>query len=260
MKKGKLKYVIIILVLIIYGTVMYFAFGVDETRERKATTTLLVGNSAVWNYSSRDWMRVNTPSLLSGLNWQKFNIYINNKSIGQYLVWRDDKWYLFDDDKKAISYDGNFFAYQADFDMDILDFPTTNITDFTYVQQVLKEHNLDINPQYTLANVSSVDFDNDGVLEEFYAVSNVFATDSFPDKYFSFVFMVDNNQIYMLYEDVDVNEGVNGCKPNLYTIADVDNDKEYELILTCAPYSNQLPLTMLYEFNEGAFKIKISNQ
>lgn len=260
MKKGKLKYIVIIAILVVYGIVMYFAFGVDETRERKAATTLLVGNSAVWNYSSRDWMRVNTPSLLSKLNWQKFKVYVDNQYLGKYLVWQDDQWYLFDDNKNAIPYQGNLFAYQAGFDMDILDFDTTDITDYTYVQQVLKEHGLDINPQYTLANVSKVDFDKDGVLEEFYVVSNVFAIDFFPDKYFSFVFMVDNEKIYMLYEDVDVNEGVNGCKPSLYTVADVDNDKQYELILTCAKYSNQTPLTMLYEFRDGAFEIEISNQ
>lgn len=260
MKKGKFKYIVIIVILIIYGIVMYFAFGVDEARERKAATTILVGDSAIWNYSSRDWMRVNTPSLLSSLNWQKFKVYIDNQYFGNYLVWRDDKWYLFDDDKKAVSYQGNLFAYQADFNMEILDFTTTAITDYTYVQQVLKAHGLDTNSQYTLANLSKVDFDKDGILEDFYVVSNVFAIDFFPTKYFSFVFMVDNNKIYMLYEDVDVNDGVNGCKPSLYTVADFDNDKENELILTCAKYSNQVPLIMLYEFRDDAFEIEISNQ
>ena len=260
MKKGKLKYIIIITVLIVYAVVMYLAFGVSETRERKATTTLLVGNSAVWNYSSRNWFNMNTSSLLSTLNWQKFNIYVNNQYFGKYLVWQDDQWYLFDNNRNAISYDGNLFAYQADFDMDILNFTTNNITDYTYVNQVLQEHGFDTNVNYTLATVSDVDFDKDGIAEEFYIVSNVFAIDFFPDKYFSFVFMVDNNKIYMLYEDVDTNEGVNGCKPSLYTVADVDNDKEYELILTCAKYSNQTPLTMLYEFRDDAFEIEISNQ
>ena len=71
---------------------------------------------------------------------------------------------------------------------------------------------------------------------------------------------VYGTNIYMLYEDVDVNEGVNGCMPNLYTVADLDNDQDNELILTCAKYSNQTPVAMLYEFRDNAFEIKISNQ
>ncbi len=260
MKKGKLKYIIIIVIVLIYGSIMYLVFGVSETRKRKTTTTLLVGTSAVWNYSSQSWMNITKPSLLSNLNWQKFKIYVDNQYFGKYLVWKDDQWYLFDNNKNAVSYQGNLFAYKADFDMDIVNFSTTDIKDYSYVNKVLVEHDLDINSDFTLAHVSNVDFDKDGVMEQFYVVSNVFAIDFFPDKYFSFVFMVDDNQIYMLYEDVDINEGVNGCKPNLYTVADVDNDQNYELILTCAKYSNQTPLTMLYEFDDNMFKIKISNQ
>ena len=260
MKKGKLKYIVLIVILIVYGVVMYLAFGVNESKERAASTTLLVGDSTVWNYSSRDWMNINTPSLLSNLNWQKFKVYIDNQYFGKYSVWKDDRWYFFDNNKNAVSYQGHLFAYKADFDMDLVDFSTTNITDYSYVHQVLEEHGIDSQSSYTLENVSKVDFDKDGVLEEFYIVSNVFATDFFPEKYFSFVFMVDNGNIYMLYEDVDTNEGVNGCKPSLYTVADFDNDQDYELIISCAKYSNQAPLTMLYEFHKNKFEIAISNQ
>ncbi len=260
MKKGRLKYIIIIVILIIYGSVMYLVFGVSESRERKAATTLLVGDSTVWNYSSRSWMNINTPSLLSNFNWQKFNVYLDNQYFGKYLVWHDDKWYLFDNNKNAVSYQGNLFAYQADFNIDVVNLSTTDITDYTYVNTVLKNHGFDTTVEYTLKSVSKVDFDKDGVLEDFYVISNVFAEDFFPEKYFSFVFMVDNNNIYMLYEDVDKNEGVNGCKPGLYTVADFDNDKDYELILSCAKYSNQTPLMMLYEFKDNAFEIEISNQ
>ena len=64
----------------------------------------------------------------------------------------------------------------------------------------------------------------------------------------------------MLYEDVDQNDGTNGCRPQLYTVADFDNDKEYELVLVCSKYSVQTPVAMLYEFSDDQFKIAISNQ
>lgn len=261
MKKGRLKYIIIIVIIAVYGIGMYLVFGVDESRERRATTTLLIGDETVLNYTSRQWLNVTSQELLSSINWQDFNVYIDNEYFGNYLVWRDDRWYLFNQNREAVSYQGNdFFAYKAGFEMDVLPFQTTQITDFSYVNQVLENHGLASNPSYTLTEFSSFDFDKDGVNEDFYIVSNVFATDFFPDQYFSFVFMVDNNSIYMMYEDVDQNDGVSGCKPNLYTVADVDDDRDYEIVLMCSKYSNQTPVVMLYEFQDNAFKIEISNQ
>lgn len=260
MKKGRMKYIVIIIVLIIYGVFMYLFFGIDESRERRASTTLLIGDSTVWNYSARDWMNVTNQQSLSSLDWQKFHVYVDNEYFGNYSVWLDDKWYLFDDNRNAVNYQGDLFAYQADFDMDVLPFTLSDIDDFSYVNQVLEEYELSSNASYTLANMTSFDFDKDGVLEDFYFVSNVFATDFFPDKYFSFVFMVKSGKIYMLYEDVDQNDGTNGCRPQLYTVADVDDDRSYELIVECSRYSVQEPVIMLYEFLDDEFKITISNQ
>lgn len=258
MKKGKFKYIVLILLLIIYAIAMFLAFGVDEMKEREASTTIVVGSGVVWNYSSRSWLNYNTPELLNKVNWNKFNVYVDNEKLGNYYIWIDDKTYLFDDNREAVNYQGNLFAYSADYLIDIIPFSVENIEDYTYVNQVLDKYNI-TDRQFTLANVSSIDFDQDGALEDFYIVSNVFAMDFFPDKYFSYVFMVDDEKIYMLYEDSDTNTGVNGCKPALYTVGDFDYDKDNELILSCNKYSNQTPVFMLYEFQNDAFRIEISN-
>lgn len=259
MKKGRRKYFIIIVILLIYFIAMYLLFGVDEVKKSKVATTLLVGDSTVWNYSGRSWTNVTNSQMISALDWQKFMVYVNREKLGNYYVWNNDKWYLFDNDKKAVSYSGLLFAYKADFDMNITNFETNQITDFIYVNEVLTKHNLVTTVNYTVSTVSSIDFDQDGTTEDFYVVSNVFSGEKV-DQYFSFVFMVKNNKIYMLYEDVDKNDGVNGCKPYLNLVGDVDDDRKNELILTCARYSNQTPIDMLYEFEEDAFKIVISNQ
>ena len=79
MKKGRMKYIVLIIVLIIYGVFMYLFFGIDESRERRASTTLLIGDSTVWNYSARDWMNVTNKQSLSSLDWQKFHVYVDNE-------------------------------------------------------------------------------------------------------------------------------------------------------------------------------------
>lgn len=260
MKKGIKKYIIIIIVLIIYCGFMYFTFGISENKKRKTNVSLLVGDSTVWNYTSGDWMNVTSQKSLSSLNWKKFNIYVDNQYFGNYLIWLDNQVYLFDKNHKAIPYQGMLFGYKSNFEMDVLSFNSSTISNFSYAKKVLSNHQLDVNSPYTLSTVSSLDFDQDGQNEDFYFISNVFANDFFPEKYFSFAFMVKNDKIYMLYEDVDKNDGVNGCKPNLYSVADVDNDSNYELILSCSKYSNQVPIMMLYEFLNDEFKIVISNQ
>lgn len=258
MKKGKFKYIVLILLLIIYAAAMFLAFGVDEVKERKAATTIVLGDGVVWDYSSRSWLNFNTPQLIEDINWKKFNVYVDNEKFGNYSIWIDDKTYLFDDNREAVNYQGNLFAYRAEYLIDVIPFSSQDITDYSYVNKVLEEHGVE-SKQFTLANVTYVDFDQDGEDEAFYIVSNVFATEFFPDRYFSYVFMVDNEKIYMLYEDSDTNTGVNGCKPALYTIGDFDYDKDNELILSCAKYSNQTPIFMLYEFQNNAFRIEISN-
>lgn len=259
MKKGRFRYIVLIVILAIYAGVMYVSFGVTETKEREASATLIVGNTAAFDYMSRNWTYYSTPSMFSKLNWKTFKTYVDDEYFGNYLMWYDDQWYLFDKDRNPINYSGKLFAYDADYDMNIIPFESEDITDFTYPKQVLEQYGLDSNSQYTLATVSTLDFDKDGEEEEFYVISNVFAMDFFPDTYFSFVFMVDDNKISILYEDVDKNDGVNGCKPELYTVGDFDNDSDNELIVSCAKYSNQTPVAMLYEYEDNAFKIVISN-
>lgn len=260
MKKGYFRYIVLIVILILFGIGMYVIFGVDEARERKASSTLIVGDSAVFQYSSRSWMRISSQSSISNLNWQEFKTYVNNEYFGDYLVWKSDKWYLFDQNRNAVSYQGNLFAYQAEFNMEFLPFSMTSIVDYSYPKQVLADHGLDPNSSYTLSNLATFDFDRDGAVEEFYLISNVFSSDYLPEKYFSFVFMVDEGEVYMMYEDVDDNTGVNGCKPNIYTVGDFDDDQKFEIILMCSKYSTQTPVVMLYEWAENGFKIVISNQ
>ena len=75
--------------------------------------------------------------------------------------------------------------------------------------------------------------------------------------------MVKNNKVYYLYNDISNNrESLNGCKPYLNAVLDTNNDKTYEIILSCARYSVSESIDMLYKFDKekDAFKIVISNQ
>lgn len=262
MKKIR-RYIILIVLLVIYFIAMYFLFAKDEIKQSENTMTILVGNNTIWNYSNKKWMNITSSASIKNLNWKEFTVYLDNKEYGNYLLWHDDKWYLFDKNKKAVNAEGTLIAYKANYKIKVSDFQTEPITDYTYVHQVLKDKNLSTSSLFTTAEKVSFDIDNDEIIEDFYIISNIFATEFTPDTNFSIVFMVKNDTIYYIYDDISTNDNsYKGCKPYINSFIDVDRDKEntYELILSCGRYSIQNPVDMLYKWKDDKFKILISNQ
>lgn len=258
MKKG--RYIVLIIILICYLLIMFFTVGKDNLIKKNRTTKIIVGDDTVWELSKNTWYFLNTNIDRKNLNWQEFNVYVSNEKIGKYYLWYNDNWYLFNKNKEAINYEGELLAYQSNYDIEIKNFEAIPITDYTHVRKVLSENNLELDSELTQSLVVDIDFDNDNVEEHFYVISNVFSLDTTPSKVFSIVFMVKEEKIYMLYNSIEENKGLNGCKPYINYILDVDNDNENELILSCGRYSNQPPIDMLYKFKDDKFDIIISNR
>ena len=73
-------------------------------------------------------------------------------------------------------------------------------------------------------------------------------------------YMVKDDKIYSIYQDVAANSGFNGCKPYFQSFLDIDQDEKYEFILSCGYYSNARRSDMLYRLTDDeGFKIIISN-
>lgn len=260
MKKKK-RYYVILIILVVFTLVMYFAFGKEYVQKGKEETTIIIGDNTIWNYSDRRWLNITNNISVDNFNWLDYTIYIDNKKIGKYYLWYDDeKWYIFDKDKKAINRDGNIIAYRSNYDIKVSDFTSNEIRNYYHVSKVLKDNDLSTSSKFTSATETTIDIDNDGKNETLYFVSNAFPLDFNPDKIFSFVFMVKDSQIYSIYTDVAGNNTNNGCKPYLSAVIDVDNDNTYELVVSCGKYSVDKPVDMLYKLTDEGFKILISNQ
>lgn len=259
MKKKK-RYIVLLIILVIYIFVMFYWLGYDNLKKEKVETTILVGNNTVWTYSGKKWLNIEKRASVEELDWKEFTVYIDGEKLGNYHLWHDDKWYLFTKDKKALNYDGTLLGIRSNNKIKVQPFDTEEIIDYTYVYQVLKENDLSPSSQYTVNTKSLVDIDGDGKTEEFYLISNVFALEFNPDIIFSIVFMVKDGKVFTLYNDIDKSRGMNGCKPYLNSFLDIDEDNQYEVILSCGRYSNQEPVNMLYKLTKEGFKILISNQ
>ena len=258
--KDKKVIIVLLIVFVVFFIVMFLTLGIDNIKSGSYTSTLIVGDNTVWVYQDKRWNNIRNITSFQKLSWKEYNVFANNKNIGKYSMWYDDKWYVFDKNKNPITIDGNLFAFNSNYDISLLDFNINEITDRTYVDYVLNDNDLSISSSFTSSGVVSFDFDGDGVIEDFYLISNVFPEEFNPDYIFSIVFMVKNNKVYYLYKDISVNNSFNGCKPFFNTILDTNNDGLYEIILSCGRYSISEQIDMLYSFDNNEFKILISNQ
>ena len=258
--RSKKLYIILIAIVIVFFVVMFLMFGTTNILQEQYQATLIVGNHTVWNYRNKRWNNLILSNNLQQLNWQKYEVYLNNEKFGNYYLWHDDRWYLFDDDHNPVSMEGDLLAYVANYDLNVKGFSEDDSLDLAAVQNVLYDRNIPLDSLFTNQSHVAFDFDSDGVVEDFYLITNVFAMDFDPDSYFSFVFMVKENRIYMIYDDVTSSNSFNGCKPFFTSFLDVNHDHIYEFILSCGRYSIEEQVDMLYQFDEGAFKIVISNQ
>lgn len=259
MKKNR-RYIILIAILIIYIIIMIWWLGADNIKKVNNSTTILVGDNTVWNYSDKKWLNITNQTTVKEMDWKKFTVYLDNEKKGSYYLWHDDKWYLFDEDKNAVNATGKFLAYRSNYNIKVKNFTETTVSNDTYIKEVLIENNLSPSSEFTTQSMTLFDIDNDGIDERFYVISNVFALDFTPDTIFSIVFMVKDNKIYYIYNDISQNIGNNGCKPYLNSFIDVNEDDNYEIIVSCGKYSISEPVDMLYKFNKDEFKILISNQ
>ena len=260
MMPSKKVYITLIIILFVFGLVMFLAFGVSNIRQENLESTMIVGDNTTWVYQKMKWMNVRKTSVMNQINWTKFHVYENDQEAGYYYLWHDDKWYFFDDDKEAKTFNGKIFAYSSNFKMEPLAFQEEEVTDTSSVSSVLQENGLSTSSQFSSLYKVSLDFDGDKEKEDFYIASNAFPFDFEADTTFSFAYMVKGDTLYYLYQDVSSNSGYNGCKPFYHSFVDTNDDGVYEIILSCGRYSASDQVDMLYQFKNGEFKLLISNQ
>ena len=148
---SKKVYVVLLIIIAVFFTFMFLTFGVDNVKENNYTSTIIVGNSTVWDYSNKNWVNVRATTSIEKLNWNKFLVYSNNEKVGENSLWLDDKWYVFDDDRNSVKLDGDLLAISANFDVKVLPFQLEqlNNNDMKYVYSVLQKNGLSVDNKFT---------------------------------------------------------------------------------------------------------------
>ena len=77
--RSKKSYIILLVILISFALLMYFFIARKNLKEEKILTTLIVGNTSIWNYQNKKWINVKRKSTIEKLNWNTFKVYEDNK-------------------------------------------------------------------------------------------------------------------------------------------------------------------------------------
>lgn len=267
MSKNKKILIVMLVVLAIYGFITFLILG--GTKKFKKTNTqiaIILGDNATFTYNGSFWTYVEFETTYSKLNWLKYDVYENNELIGNYNLWHNDKWYVFDgegENRKPVQVTEDFIALRADSSIKLTPFESKKITDYSYVNVVLESFGIEAS-YLTVDEVVSVDIDNDSKYENIYFISNSLPMDNPENFNFTIVFMEKQGEIYRIYNDIQQMENVDGCKPFMRAVLDYDLDGEQEIIFACGGLSARKQKDYIYKFKHvnsvDEFKLVVSNQ
>ena len=258
MKDNKI-YIGLIGLILLFFIIAFFLLLFPNINKDKLKITIIVDNNAIFQYENQKWTLTNNED--NSYNWKDFNLYLNGQRFGNYYLWKNEgKWQAFDADRNPISLEGDLLAVRSNKNINIYPFSESKIEDTIYIANVLKQHNISLSSKLTSSSLIKLDFDNDGIVEDFYAISNAFSLNDSPSTVFSFAFMVKNNSIYMIFEDVRENNYYDACKPYYSGFIDINQDNHSEILLNCGRYSIENPLIEIFQFVNNKFETVISNE
>ena len=255
--RDKKLYIVLLIILVVFGALMYYLFG-RGYHKNDSHEAIIITDNIVWSLSNNRWSNITNYNSLDKLNWEEYNVYVNHEKLGNYYLWKDDNnWKVFDKEKKAVYVDGEVLGIKSNYNISVSKTNVVDVNDNGIFRQILEDNDIPLsNSNYNSFNKIILDFDSDGIEEEFYILSNVFSGDS---TYYSLAFMLKNDRLYYIYKNIASGRGFNGCKPYYNTFLDVDDDSKDELILSCSSYSVNGQSNILYSFDGEKFDVVISN-
>lgn len=261
MDRRKKLYITIFVLLGIYFVVMFIFVIYPAMKDGKRETYVIVNNDAKWKYEDRKWQDISIGEKKL-YNWQKFDIYQNQKELGNYFLLDSNGWHIYDDERNPVKKDGvSLFAIRSNQDYEFAFYDTVDVDqeNIGYVEEVLNEHNITTR-DFTVCEMFSYDLDQDGEEEKVFTVSNMFITEytTVPRNIFNFIFVVDSGKIIPVLEEVDTYDKMyHHCSASVAYVVDLDGNGTFELITSCSYYSNQGTCIELYEKVHGKYdKVK----
>ncbi|MEG2321913.1 MAG: hypothetical protein RSB71_00275 [Bacilli bacterium] len=265
MKKNK-KYIILIIILVIYALVAFILVPFAK-RAKEPTLYMLLEPNTMWKLDHKKWSNVTNQN---EFNFKKFDVFDGNKELGKYNLFYNEKWYILDDKRNKVKASNNIFATRSKVPIKVNDFSKQelNESDINLINEQLKSLSILGYDALKTSFKIEIDLDNDSYLDTIYGVSNVFVEEKH-DKVFSLLFIKNKDKIqYLIKKISSVDKQIeNICLPNVQNIIDLDRNKN--VLLTNCNYFDLIgnchaifqlkngQYEMIYSCGGGTYEIKI---
>lgn len=246
--KRKLFILLILIILYFLSSILLNVFYKENIIYFGDTTKVVV--------SKNKFKIINKNKYISN---KKIKLLFNNKFIDAYLYSNSDynsngiKYYAISSNKEKISLYNNLLGYSNNINTkfyDLIIYNNIYSEDETLIKEYIQEKNLTLDDNRIIKRIS-FDLDNDGIKENIYSISII--DESY---YYTFNFIVDK-EIISISESKNKNESVKKKYDNIYKIIDINNDKDYEIVLVKNNGEDELLTYDFYRYVNGeAIKIE----
>lgn len=252
----KTVYIMIIVFLLLFFFLFIFLNRknaiVKESTTKEYDTVLIVDNM-IFQKTNNRWNTVtNKNNIIKNVNWNEYKIYIDYKYFGKYNLVYSDEWLAFDKNREAVDLEGSnysFFAHTAKDNYDVKKLTINKDEDIEIVKRILKEYDISINNEPEVNINAKVDLDNDGKEETIYALANMLPEDV-SEPLFTLFIVEKEGVLYKLYKSTEEVNSANVCYPMINSVLDIDNDKNYEIIMSCTTTGVDSIKTVLYKYDK----------
>ncbi len=222
---------------------------IDNKPLSKDLFSIIVEPDTVYRFLENDSVSLYNKLELNASVGQNYSIYENANYLGDYNITYNDKWYIYDNNKNFVNYEGNIVVLKGDVKPNVLSFLETqqNDTDKNIITNYLNNLNISYNYDelYKIKYIVNQ--------ETFYVVSNSLLYERDYNYAFTFIFKYKNNKYYEIYkvlnEDTDT---FNVCKPALINVF---NYKKNYYIFKCDYHIGTGYQYMLFDDNNDKFSL-----
>lgn len=251
----KKKYKILFISLIIYLVITFILLALTGNMDVLFKKYIVLSPDIVLTYKNDNLSLYNKK-----IKKKNIELYYGNEYMGSYKFSYKNNELKFMDGKKNIfeTYDNQFFGYSKNLDVNIIPFENNQMNEFEIekLNQIL--NNLEIKG-YEMLSISdkiSIDYDNDGINDNIYIVSNLFL-ESINKKVFSLIYYLDdnNNPVFIYKKISNITNMYNLCVPSINNIVDLNKDSNYEMFIECNYFDNIGTEYSIYKFENRSYNI-----
>lgn len=248
-------YKTVIILVILYVIIMLVIFLPNYIRGLHDKLYILSGDFIKIKYEHNGWHNITNND---DYKLKEFNVYTADGTLGKYRILLTNKYYLYNESGKNVTYEGELFASTGTLKLGVTPKSTLELedSDKEIIKNALEKIKITEYDNFNISQKYVLDVDNDGIDEKIYCLSNYFMESNF-DKLFSVVFIEKNGEINILIKKViDKDKIYDEPSYEINRIVDIKEDKKYEIIIEQNYFSRpQESCAIIYNLYENKKEI-----